>query len=98
MKQSFTKERFIYEFLKVRPDNFSRDGLSALFDFIEEIEEQDGKEVEFDPIAFCVEFTEYEDLQECIDNYGINFTNMQQLSYHTILIPIDHDRFIIADF
>lgn len=98
MKTTLTCQSFIDKFRKIRPDNFSYDGLVALYNWIVEIEEQDGKEIEFDPIAFCCEFTEYDSIEELRDAYDIQFTNMQQISYHTICIPIDDERFIIADF
>ena len=58
----------IYEFKKWfednRPNNFSYEGLNNLFDYLEEYEESTGEQIEFDPIALCCEYTEYEDLQE----------------------------------
>jgi hypothetical protein len=39
---------------KYRPDNFSYEGLRALFEYLECMDE----EVEFDPIAICCEFSE----------------------------------------
>lgn len=39
---------------KYRPDNFSYEGLGALFDYLESMDE----EVEFDPIAICCYFSE----------------------------------------
>ena len=39
---------------KYRPDNFSDEGLGALFDYLESM----GDDVEFDPIAICCEFSE----------------------------------------
>jgi hypothetical protein len=39
---------------KYRPDNFSYEGLGALFDYLESM----GDDVEFDPIAICCEFSE----------------------------------------
>jgi hypothetical protein len=39
---------------KYRPDNFSYEGLGALFDYFESM----GDDVEFDPIAICCDFSE----------------------------------------
>ena len=52
-----------------RPDNFSRAGLQSLYDWFEEYEEDTGEEIEFDPIAICCDFTEYEDIDEFKANY-----------------------------
>jgi len=34
---------------------FSYDGLNALFDFYEVLEDETGEQIEFDPIAICCE-------------------------------------------
>ena len=52
-----------------RPNNFSLAGLRALFDYFEEFEEDTGQEWEFDGIALCCDFTEYDDLDEFKANY-----------------------------
>jgi hypothetical protein len=41
-----------------RKDNFSYAGLNILFDYLEEVEESCGEEIEFDVIAICCDFAE----------------------------------------
>ena len=65
----------IYDFrdtiMKLRPNNFSYEGLTILFDWFEQYEEDCETEVEFDPIGICCEFNE--DTWEAIaDNYSID--------------------------
>jgi len=43
MIQTITSHDFQDAFRKIRPDNFSYDGLKALFDYLEELEENTGK-------------------------------------------------------
>jgi len=52
-----------------RPNNFSYTGLASLFEYLEEYEESTGEQIEFDPIALCCEYTEYDDLAEFHQNY-----------------------------
>lgn len=63
MKQSINEYDFRNAFMALRPDNFSYEGLTALFDALEEYErdvyEGTGKEMELDVIALCVDFSEY---------------------------------------
>jgi len=59
MKQTVTLNSFIKAF-KVRPDDFSLDGLTALFTHLTELEEDCGTEIELDPIALCCEYSEVE--------------------------------------
>ncbi len=70
MKQSINFSQFVDKFNDYnRSDNFSYDGLKALFEYFEQYEDDCGLEVELDVIAICCEFTEYESLDELTDNY-----------------------------
>ncbi len=81
-----------------RKDQFSWEGLGALFDYIEDYEDSTGEQIEFDPIALCVEYTEYENLEELRGQYG-DIESMEDLQDHTSVIEIPGtDRFIIADY
>ncbi len=51
-----------------RPDNFSYEGLSVLFDGLEEFEEDTGEEMELDVIAICCDFAEMTE-QDLINAY-----------------------------
>jgi hypothetical protein len=97
-----------YDFKKAfeemgRLEHFSREGLKALFDYLEEYEEDTGIEIELDVIALCVEFTEYSDFEEFKENYSDyveqhNIKNLDDLLGHTIVIRVDEKAFIIQDF
>ena len=62
MKDTINKDQFISWFRSsdTYKNNFSYEGLSALFDYLEEMEESTGEELEFDPVALCCEFEEYD--------------------------------------
>ena len=55
--------------------NFTYEGLKLIFDYLEELEEDLGREFEYDPISICCEFTEYKSIQEVLDDYSIQETN-----------------------
>ena len=59
MKTTVTFSDFVDGFTKLefRKDQFSYDGLKLIFDYLESFEE-DGEEIEFDPIGICSDFTE----------------------------------------
>lgn len=78
-------------------NNFSYDGAKALFEYLEQYSEDTGDTVEFDPVAWCVEFSEYENLREVKENYN-NIKTMQDLEDHTTVIEADNGHLIIADF
>lgn len=51
-------------------NNFSREALEALFEYIENYEEDTGIRVELDVIGLCCEFTEYEKAITAAADYG----------------------------
>lgn len=70
MKQTVTRSDFIDAFHDMgREDNFSYAGLCALFDWLEELGEDTGQEVELDVVALCCEFSEYGSALEACENY-----------------------------
>ena len=62
-------------------------GLDALFDYLEEFEEDTGTQIEFDPIAICCDFSEYDSLEEIIEDYN-SIETLEDLKMKTTVIPI----------
>lgn len=79
-------------------DNFSYQGKRALYDYITDLEEETGEEIELDTVALCVEYTEYESLAELQQNYT-DIKSMDELKDTTAVIEIEGtERFIILDY
>jgi len=87
MIETVTKSTFIDWFRRYREDNFSYMGLDALFDYLEEFEEDTGTQIEFDPIAICCDFSEYDSLEEIIEDYD-SIETLEDLKMKTTVIPI----------
>ena len=99
MKQSITKCQFHDAFRAYNKlDNFTYDGLSTLFDYFEEYQEDTGCEIELDVIAICCEYTEYKDIEEFQSNYGNDFETIEVIQNHTTVIRVNDESFIIQDF
>ena len=62
MKQTINEYQFRRAFEECRPNNFSYEGLTALYDYLERYEEDTETELELDVIGLCCEFSEYDDL------------------------------------
>jgi|TARA_R110001583_G_scaffold42096_1_gene133822 hypothetical protein len=71
--ETMTKQSFRNEFMKVRKDSFSYEGLEALFEHLEDLSEGMEENIEFDPIALCCEFNEYENIRELAKDYSYLF-------------------------
>ena len=98
MKQTVNFSQFVDTFKAVRPNNFSYDGLRALFDYLEEYEEDTGEEIEFDVIAICCDYSEYASIKEFRQDYSEDYETIEDIEKETTVIKIDGDAFIIQQF
>ena len=72
MKITVTESMFCEQFKRIRPENFSRVALEALFAHFSdlELERVSGEEFELDVIAVCCDWTEYDSALEAAEAYG----------------------------
>ncbi len=86
-----------------REDQFSYHGLTKLYEFYNDLENETGESIELDVIAICCEWSEYGDLEEIADDYGHladrdNYDDnddyidavMMELSNQTTVIELDN--------
>ena len=98
MKQSVNMYDFERAFKRFERDNFSYDGLKALFEYLEEFEDGTGEEVELDVIALCCDYMEYDSLNEYNNDYGTKYSEIDAIQDDTTLIKIDDNSFIIQQY
>ena len=100
MIDTITKYSFQDAFHKMgRKDQFSYEGLDALFDYFEMLEENTDRQIELDVIAICCEYSEYENLKEFQNDYGDEYESLEDIENSTTLIKIeDEEGFIIQQF
>ena len=106
MKQNVSQSTFIDAFknsgdrdaFKIRKDNFSYQGLTALYDYFINYEEDTGEEIELDPIGFCCEYSEYENLKEFQTDYGKEYKTIKDIENETQVIRVGENGFIIQQF
>jgi hypothetical protein len=70
MKVTLNQNEFVNRFLAVRPKQFSFPALVALFDFLDQEEQDLGEEQELDVIAICCEWQEYASAVEAAEAFG----------------------------
>lgn len=98
MKIIVNFNQFCDSFSESRKNQFSYGGKRALFEYLEELEEGTGEEIELDCVALCCEYTEYKDLDELKENYN-NIETMEDLIDNTQVIEIEGEEgFIIQNF
>lgn len=76
MKQSVNSTDFHSAFQDMgRGDEFSYNGRKALFEYLEEYEQDTGEEIELDVIALCCDYSEHESLDAWADDYGADMSD-----------------------
>ena len=71
MYQRISKYDFTEAFKTMgRSGQFSYEGLQALFDYLEDYEEDTGKSIELDVIAICCDYAEYDSALEAAEESG----------------------------
>jgi hypothetical protein len=106
MKTTVYLNEFRDYFNKIRPNNFSYEGLGLLFDYLTELENDTGEDMELDVIALCCNFSE-DSLSNIVDSYSIDLEGEDDheqavkdfLDYKTILVGVtSNDNFIYQNF
>jgi len=88
--------QFVKEFNEVRPNCFTKAGLASLFiEFLSYVEDT-GCDVEFDPIAMCGQYSEYENFDEFHKAYP-EIEDFDELYDLARIILVDDDGFIVDE-
>ena len=96
MKITVTESIFRDSFYQQdRRENFSYDGLTALFNHLLQIEEETGEELELDVVALCCYYTEYDSSEALLEAY--NNLSLDDIKNETTVIEFD-GGFIIQNF
>ncbi len=85
MYQNVNFHRFQDAFQNMdRGNNFSYEGLRALFDYLEQLEEDMGEQIELDVIALCCEYSEIEEDEEAYKEYVGDDAHLDDLIIATL--------------
>lgn len=96
MKQSVNKSDFIRAFEDYnRLDNFSMAGLIALFEYLEQLEQDCGTEIELDVIALCCDYYEI-NVSDIERETGC--ADLDELRDNTMVIDVDDETIIYQVF
>ena len=97
-----TQSEFIDTFKQseLRKNNFSYDWLIALFEYLEQYEEDTGEQIQFDMVGLCCDYSEYSgynNLDKFNEAYGKDFTSIDQIQEETEVIRFANG-FIVLDY
>ena len=96
MKQSINLNQFREAFIYMgRGEQFSYEGLTVLYDFLEELSSCCEEDYELDVIALCCEFTE-EDIADTLSNYSLD--TIEELEDNTLVMHVDDETIIYMNY
>ena len=103
MKYTLTTSQAIEHLRPTFSSSFSYDGASRLINYLEELEESTGEEIELDPIALRCQFVEYKSYKEAyLDRFtGEEITEEQAKNYfdeNTLTLPFEGGVIIDCNF
>ena len=103
MKEYVNEHTFRDRFMRsdTYKNNFSYEGLHALFEYIEQVEDDIGEEFEFDMVGICCDYTEYDSLEDFNADYSSDdkVYTLDDIREETVVIEIPNtERFIIGVF
>jgi hypothetical protein len=77
-----------------RQDSFSYDGLKALFEYLEQWEDDTCEQIELDVVAICGDFTEYKDIEDYNDQNGTDYEDREEVDNY---IPVGNYGLIVHE-
>jgi|TARA_R100001086_G_scaffold92668_1_gene45979 hypothetical protein len=98
MKDTIQEHQFIDALARDENSSFSYEGAKALFEHLTHLEDDIGKELEFDPIAFRCKYSEYNCFKDIQEDYN-DLKTIEDLRNHTTVIEIPNtERLIIQAY
>ena len=103
MKQLVYEHEFINDLISDDYASFTREGAKELYEHLTDWEDMTGEVFDFDRVAIRCEWSEYESLEKCLEQFD-NINTFDELCDHTTVLNIhdctgkDTGRIMIADF
>lgn len=112
---TITDEYYFWNWLKNSgsyQNNFSLEGSKAVFHYFDNLSDELGESQEFDPIAWCVEFSEFDSVGEAYEQHFGNYDDVKDQSQgnrtpeqqlerfqdNTTVIELENGHVIIGEF
>jgi hypothetical protein len=95
IKKTVGKNDFMDDFKKCRPENFSYDGLVALYEYLEQLSEDIQEDIELDIVELCCEYEE-DSIEYFLTQY--NLESIEELEDYTTVIRVNADTIIIQKY
>lgn len=81
--QQVNFSQFCDSFSDTYKNSFSYEGKRALYDYLEQLSDDTGDDIELDTVALCCEFSEHESALDCANQY-IQFEQEEQTNEYAL--------------
>lgn len=89
---------FIQQFKdRGRDSQFSREGLQALFQYLEDYSEDTGEDFQLDVTELCCDYTEYSSFEDVQQDY-ICCESLEDLQDHTHVIMLSGSGMLVSNY
>lgn len=90
--QQVNFSQFCDSFSDTYKNNFTYEGKKALFEYLEELSDDIGENIELDTVALCCEYNEYSDIEEIQGVYP-DIKDIEDLRNNTTVIEYSEDSY-----
>ena len=97
MINTLTTNQAVTELLKDDNANWSYEGATALVEWIEDFEENQGEPIEFDPVALRCDFSEYT-ATDLVEAYGMTLKEIRENTIVIELGTLKNKSFVVQQF
>ena len=67
--------------MATKDNGFSYEGSKALYNYLNDYEQDTGTQIEFDPVALRCEYTEYKNFEEIKNDYDTDYCTLENLEH-----------------
>jgi hypothetical protein len=96
MRQEITESQFVDEIVGDEYNSMSYEGARALYEYLEELEDNGGEEMSFCKADIRYQYTEYENIEEVQEDYD-DIKTLADLKDRTVVIEIPKSEKLIID-
>lgn len=97
--ETMTETLFVSRFKEVRNDEFTLEALRTLFQYFDELSEDIGENIEFDPIAICCDFSELDEESAMSDYdylFNVNDIDEEDRNYEKLIELLEDETTVFV--
>lgn len=79
-----------------RQEQFSKDGFVALFEYLDDLSEETGEDIQIDIEALCCDFSEYDDITDYNEQNGTEYASWEDAKENDVYV-VQFDRYVLPE-